>query len=76
MGRGFSVLEVVGAFERACGRKVTKRFAPRRAGDVACVYADASRAQKLLGWAASRDLDSICSDAWRWQLAGGRYDPK
>jgi UDP-glucose 4-epimerase len=74
VGRGFSVLEVVEAFERACGRRVTKAFAPRRAGDVACSYADASRARALLGWVATRDLDTICADAWRWQSSGGRYE--
>jgi UDP-glucose 4-epimerase len=68
------VLEVVEAFERACGRRVTRRFVPRRAGDVACVYADPGRANELLGWRAERDLDAICADAWRWQQAGGRYD--
>jgi UDP-glucose 4-epimerase len=71
-GRGHSVLEVVDAFERACGRRITRRFAPRRAGDVASCYADPSRAESLLGWRATRDLDEICSDAWRWQQAGGR----
>jgi UDP-glucose 4-epimerase len=74
IGRGHSVLEVVSAFERACGRKVTRRFAPRRAGDVACIYADPSLAQRLLGWTAVRDLDAICRDAWNWQKRGGRYD--
>jgi len=74
LGRGYSVLEVIEAFERACGRRVTRRFAPRRAGDVACVYADPGRANELLGWRAERDLDAICTDAWRWQQAGGRYE--
>jgi UDP-glucose 4-epimerase len=73
VGRGFSVLEVIAAFERTCGRKIAKRFAPRRSGDVACVYADASRAETTLGWRATRDLDAICADAWRWQQAGGRF---
>jgi UDP-glucose 4-epimerase len=73
MGRGHSVLEVVAAFERACGRKLTKVFAPRREGDVAQVYADASLAMRELGWRATRGLDTICEDAWRWQKAGGRY---
>lgn len=74
MGRGFSVLEIVTAFERACGRSLPKKFAPRRAGDIACIYADASRAAQLLGWRTTRDLATICADAWRWQQAGGRYD--
>ncbi len=72
-GRGHSVMEVVAAFERTCGRKLGKSFAPRRAGDVAAYYADPTRAQKLLGWRTERDLDAICSDAWRWQKNGGRY---
>jgi UDP-glucose 4-epimerase len=74
VGRGYSVLEVIAAFERACGRTVTKRFAPRRAGDVATIYADPSRALALLGWRTTRDLDAICADAWRWQKGGGRYE--
>lgn len=73
LGRGYSVLEVVAAFERACGRKITKSFAPRRLGDVACSYADPSRATEALNWHPTRDLDAICADAWRWQKNGGRY---
>jgi UDP-glucose 4-epimerase len=67
-GRGQSVLEVVAAFERACGKPIARRVAPRRPGDVAIYYADPSRAQNLLGWRAARDLDEICADAWRWQI--------
>jgi UDP-glucose 4-epimerase len=67
-GLGHSVLEVVAAFERACGKTIARRFAPRRSGDVAIYYADPSRAQQLLGWRAARDLDAICADAWRWQM--------
>ena len=66
-GRGHSVLEVVAAFERACGKPIARRAAPRRPGDVASCYADPSRAQEVLGWRAERDLDAICTDAWRWQ---------
>src|SRR6266542_10594 len=72
-GRGHSVLEVVAAFERACGRKITRMVGPRRPGDVACSYADPTFAHELLGWRASRGLDAICADAWRWQRNGGRY---
>ena len=68
-GRGHSVLEVVAAFERACGKPITRRIAPRRAGDIAICFADPSRAQQLLGWRAERDLDAICADAWRWQVS-------
>jgi UDP-glucose 4-epimerase len=73
VGRGYSVLEVVAAFERACGRKISRTFAPRRPGDVAQVFADASRANALLSWHAARGLDAICADAWRWQVGGGKY---
>lgn len=66
-GRGHSVLEVARAYERASGRPIPLQFAPRRAGDVAACYADPSRAAKLLGWRATRDLDAMCADSWRWQ---------
>ena len=66
-GRGNSVLEVVAAFERASGRKVPYRIAPRRPGDVASSYADASRAAGILGWRAQRDMNDMCRDSWRWQ---------
>ena len=66
-GRGYSVLEVVQAFERASGRKVPYRIAPRRPGDVAQCYADPSLAADLLGWKAGRDIDEMCRDSWRWQ---------
>jgi len=72
-GRGHSVMEVVHAFEKSCGRKIGKAFAPRRAGDVASYYADPGEAEKLLQWTATRELDAICADAWRWQKNGGRY---
>jgi len=66
-GRGYSVLEVVRAFEAASGKRVPHVFAPRRPGDVAQCYADASLAHKLLGWRATRSLEQMCADAWRWQ---------
>lgn len=66
-GRGYSVLELVRAFERASGRAVPHEIAPRRPGDIAAYYADASLAQRLLGWQAKRDLDAMCRDSWRWQ---------
>ncbi|MCC6867916.1 MAG: UDP-glucose 4-epimerase GalE [Burkholderiales bacterium] len=72
-GRGHSVLEIVAAFERACGRRIAKTIARRRPGDVAACYADATRAAQLLQWRTTRDLDAICADAWRWQQGGGRY---
>ena len=66
-GRGYSVLEVVDAFERASGRKVPYVIAARRPGDVARAYADPTRAHAELGWRARRDLHEMCRDAWRWQ---------
>jgi UDP-glucose 4-epimerase len=65
--RGYSVLQVISAFERACGKPIPYRFAPRRPGDVATSYADASKANRLLHWRAERDIDVICEDTWRWQ---------
>lgn len=73
LGQGHSVRAVMAAFERACGRKVGARVLPRRAGDVAAVTADIGRACQTLDQPASRDLDAICADAWRWQKNGGRY---
>lgn len=68
-GRGYSVLEVVAAFERASGKKVPYRIVDRRPGDVAACYADPARAKEMLGWLAERDIDTMCADAWRWQSA-------
>ncbi len=66
-GRGHTVLEMIVAFERASGRRVSYRVAPRRPGDIAVCYADASRAEADLGWRATRGLDAMCADTWRWQ---------
>ena len=66
-GRGYSVLEVVAAFEKASGQRVVHRIKPRRPGDVAACYADPALAGELLGWRAEFDLDAMCRDAWRWQ---------
>jgi UDP-glucose 4-epimerase len=68
-GRGYSVLEVVRAFEQASGKRVPYRVAARRPGDVAQCYADPSLARELLGWEARRTLAQMCADAWRWQSA-------
>jgi UDP-glucose 4-epimerase len=66
-GMGYSVLDMVQAFERASGRSVPYKVAPRRAGDIAACYADPAQAFSLLGWRAERGLDAMCTDAWRWQ---------
>lgn len=65
-GRGYSVFEVVNAFERACGRKIPLNMGVRRFGDTAAYWADCQRAYRLLGWKASYDLDAMCAHAWRW----------
>ncbi len=66
-GRGYSVLELVHAFERASGRSVPFDIVARRPGDIDACYADPSLAREVLGWHGQRDLDTICVDAWRWQ---------
>ncbi len=66
-GRGYSVLEMVRAFEQASGRPVAYRIAPRRAGDIAQCYADPALAASLLGWKAERGIEAMCADTWRWQ---------
>ena len=66
-GKGSSVLELVYAFERASGRPIPCDIVPRRPGDVAACYADPSLAERLLGWRARRDLETMCADSWRWQ---------
>jgi UDP-glucose 4-epimerase len=66
-GHGSSVLEVLHAFERACGHELPHQVVARRAGDIAASYADPSRAEAELGWRATRTLDDMCADQWRWQ---------
>lgn len=66
-GQGYSVLEMIRAFEKASGKKVPYSIAPRRHGDIAQCYADPSLAAQELGWQAERDLDIMCTDAWNWQ---------
>ncbi len=66
-GTGYSVLEIVQAFERVNGVKVPYRIESRRAGDIAECWADPGKAMKLLGWRAEKSLDDMCRDAWRWQ---------
>ena len=66
-GQGYSVLQMVRAFEQATGRVVPYQIDPRRPGDVALCYADPAKARELLGWQAMRDLETMCRDTWRWQ---------
>ena len=66
-GQGSSVLEMVHAFEQAAGKKIAYAIAPRRPGDIATCYADASLAKAKLNWTAKRDLQQMMQDSWRWQ---------
>ncbi len=66
-GKGYSVLEVVRAFETASEKSISYKIAPRRPGDVAVCYADPTKAATLLGWQAERTLADMCADVWRWQ---------
>lgn len=66
-GNGYSVLEIVKAYEDATGKKVPYKFAPRRAGDIGECYADPTKAEKLLGWKAEKDIAQMCKDAAHWQ---------
>ncbi|EQB94230.1 hypothetical protein GA8_18060, partial [Geobacillus sp. A8] len=66
-GRGYSVLEVVSAFERATGVNIPYKIVDRRPGDVAVCYADPTKAKRELGWIAARGIEDMCRDAWRWQ---------
>jgi UDP-glucose 4-epimerase len=66
-GRGYSVLEMVEAFERASGRKVPYEIVGRRLGDIAACYADPAKARELLGWEAEYGIERMCEDGWRWQ---------
>lgn len=66
-GQGYSVLEVVAAFERACGKKIPYTIVGRRQGDVPATFADPSKAHRELGWKAELGIDEMCADVWRWQ---------
>jgi UDP-glucose 4-epimerase len=68
-GRGYSVLEVVQAFEKASGRRIPYKIVERRPGDVAASFADPGKAQKELYWEAERGIEEMCCDVWRWQSA-------
>ena len=66
-GKGYSVLDMVKAFERVTGKKIPYEIVARRPGDVATVYASPDKSQELLGWKAEYDLDDMCRDTWAWQ---------
>jgi len=66
-GKGYSVLDMVRAFEKASGRKVPYKITARRPGDIAACYADPGKARQELGWQAEKGIEEMCEDAWRWQ---------
>ncbi len=66
-GKGYSVLDMIHAFEKACGKKLPYEIKPRRAGDVPACYASSKKAEKDLGWKAEYDLEDMCRDQWNWQ---------
>jgi len=66
-GKGYSVLELIHNFEKACGKEIPYKITDRRPGDIDICYADPGKAKKELGWEAKRDIDKMCEDAWRWQ---------
>lgn len=66
-GKGYSVLEIIQNFEKACGKKIPYNITERRSGDIDMCYADPDKAKKELGWEAKRGIDKMCEDAWRWQ---------
>ena len=66
-GHGYSVLEVIRSFESSTGQKLDYRIAGRREGDIEQIWADASKANRLLGWKAKRSLDEMTLSAWKWQ---------
>ena len=75
-GRGYTVMEMLHAFEKASGKKISYRITKRRSGDIAACYADTKLARKLLGWKATRDLAEMCADAWRWQSTNPQGYPE
>lgn len=68
-GIGYSVLDILKGFEKVTGKEIKYKIQPRRAGDIATCYADASKAKEELGWEATRGLEEMCEDSWRWQSA-------
>ena len=66
-GKGYSVLEVIKAFEKACGKELPYEIKPRRSGDIACCYCNPAKAEKALGFKAEFGIDDMCRDSWNWQ---------
>ena len=75
-GKGYSVLDMVKAFEKATGKKVPYKIAPRREGDIATCYADPKKAKEELGWQAEKTLEDMCKDSWNYISRKGENDDK
>lgn len=75
-GIGYSVLDVIHAFEKACGKKLPYKICPRRPGDIASCYAKADKAQRELGWKAEKGIDEMCASLWNWQVKNPEGYPK
>lgn len=74
-GTGYSVLDMVKAFEKATNKKVAYKIAPRRPGDIATCYADSTKAKEELGWVATRGIEEMCKDSWNYiQLISGNQE--
>ncbi len=71
-GNGYSVLQVVHAFEKACGHPINYKIVARRPGDIDCCYADSAKAKKELGWEAQYGIEEMCADSWKWQSMNPR----
>ena len=66
-GHGYSVLDVIHAYEKACGHELKYVIDPRRPGDIACNYCDPTKAEKEMGWVAERGIEEMCRDSYNWQ---------
>lgn len=75
-GNGYSVLDVLHAYEKACGKTLSYEIKPRREGDIATCYCDASKAERELGWKAQKSIEDMCVDSWRWQRMNPDGYPK
>jgi UDP-glucose 4-epimerase len=71
-GTGYSVMQVLNSYSRACGRELPHQVMPRRAGDIAEMYADVERAKQVLGFTVNRDLDDMCESSWHWITTGAK----
>jgi UDP-glucose 4-epimerase len=67
-GQGYSVLEMIAAFEKASNKNIPYKIVVRRSGDIASSFADPSKAKEELGWSAVRGINDMCADTWTWQL--------